>query len=526
MYDFARPAAYAQAWRGGFGLGALGTLILIGSMTVRTWGRSSPVTREQARLILWGAALSFGPILYFLVSRTFHYPTLFNVSIYFPPFVALPLMTAYAIVRYRALKTDFVVARVFLYLTLVAIVGLFYAALVTLPAALSGADLSGNNPFFIVTFIVIVVVLMGPIRGRLATRIDSLFYFGTTGYHEHLEQFSRQLTASVDVDHVLAAMKRHIVEVLQPETVTAFIINTDQTGYEEQDSAFGQAAVRFDYDSAIASYLREIDHTVYLAPGAALPAELRVDEAQLTALGANLLLALHSRSAIYGWLLLGPRRSGRPYRYRDINFIEVLRDQAAPAIDRALLFEDLKRSETRFRAVVDTSAAAIFIFQGNSLIFVNPETTVQTGYAAQELLEMDIWDLVHPKYRELVRERSLTRRPDAALDSRFDIRIIRKDGHERWLDVALNNYVHEGRPAIIGASIDITEKKHMEMALRDSEERFRQAFERGPLGTMIVNDDLEILRANEAMCSMLGYSEDELTSGAFLDITHPDDADS
>jgi PAS domain S-box-containing protein len=69
---------------------------------------------------------------------------------------------------------------------------------------------------------------------------------------------------------------------------------------------------------------------------------------------------------------------------------------------------------------------------------------------------------------------------------------------------------------------DITERKQMEKAVQGSEERFREIFERSPLGMVTTGVDLRFIRANEAFCGMFGYTEEELASLTFRDITHPD----
>lgn len=67
------------------------------------------------------------------------------------------------------------------------------------------------------------------------------------------------------------------------------------------------------------------------------------------------------------------------------------------------------------------------------------------------------------------------------------------------------------------------ERDHGRRALRESEQRFRTVFEEGPLGIAIIARDFRFLEVNAALCAMLGYTEDELTSVRFPDITHPED---
>jgi PAS domain S-box-containing protein len=72
---------------------------------------------------------------------------------------------------------------------------------------------------------------------------------------------------------------------------------------------------------------------------------------------------------------------------------------------------------------------------------------------------------------------------------------------------------------------DVTEKVNMSKALRESEERFRLAFEDASVGSSITGTDGKILRVNEYFCNMLGYSEKELIGKTFNELTHPDDAE-
>jgi PAS domain S-box-containing protein len=61
-----------------------------------------------------------------------------------------------------------------------------------------------------------------------------------------------------------------------------------------------------------------------------------------------------------------------------------------------------------------------------------------------------------------------------------------------------------------------------EKALRASEEQFRKMFEGSPIGMVMVGADFRFVRANAAFCEMLGYTEKELASLTFKDITHPE----
>jgi PAS domain S-box-containing protein len=69
----------------------------------------------------------------------------------------------------------------------------------------------------------------------------------------------------------------------------------------------------------------------------------------------------------------------------------------------------------------------------------------------------------------------------------------------------------------------INEQIKARRALADSESRFRATFENAAVGIAHLGPDLRWLRANEALCCILGYPLDELVTKSLQDITHPDD---
>ena len=70
---------------------------------------------------------------------------------------------------------------------------------------------------------------------------------------------------------------------------------------------------------------------------------------------------------------------------------------------------------------------------------------------------------------------------------------------------------------------EVEERKKIEGVLRESEELFRRTFDEAPIGAAIISTDFRFKRVNSALCSITGYSQEELESLSFLDITHPED---
>ncbi len=70
---------------------------------------------------------------------------------------------------------------------------------------------------------------------------------------------------------------------------------------------------------------------------------------------------------------------------------------------------------------------------------------------------------------------------------------------------------------------DVTEYKTRERALSESQQLFRMAFEDAAVGKALVGPDGTSLRVNEALCSMLGYTKEQLLAMTFPEFTHPED---
>ena len=102
---------------------------------------------------------------------------------------------------------------------------------------------------------------------------------------------------------------------------------------------------------------------------------------------------------------------------------------------------------------------------------------------------------------------------------------IRPDGSFDWLQWESRPW-HTPNGEIGGLILFvqiITDRKNAELALRESEERFRRSFDDAPIGLALVSLEGRWLRVNRAICEMVGRSETELLATNFQTITHPDD---
>jgi diguanylate cyclase (GGDEF)-like protein/PAS domain S-box-containing protein len=130
------------------------------------------------------------------------------------------------------------------------------------------------------------------------------------------------------------------------------------------------------------------------------------------------------------------------------------RERAADVLVRS----ELLCGEANFRTLAEAIACAIFISQGERLHYVNHAAETITGYAREELLSMNFWDLVHPDCRELVSNRAGARQGA----EQYEVKILTKNGNERWLDISTAMIEFDGMPASLVSAFDLTERKHAE----------------------------------------------------------------
>jgi PAS domain S-box-containing protein len=186
--------------------------------------------------------------------------------------------------------------------------------------------------------------------------------------------------------------------------------------------------------------------------------------------------------------------------------------------------ETLKESEQRYRTILENALIGIYrTTPDGKILLVNPALMKMLGYnSKEELLKRNLEETGYePKYlrrdfKEIIEKEGRI--------TGFESVWLRKDGTPVFIrESATACYDESGKIMYYeGIAEDISERKRAQEKIQENEERFRKIFEEGPLGMVIVNSEMHFVRANAAFCYMTGYSEEELSSLTFKDITHPD----
>lgn len=175
-------------------------------------------------------------------------------------------------------------------------------------------------------------------------------------------------------------------------------------------------------------------------------------------------------------------------------------------VDLKKINKELQISEKRFRELTNTIGSAVFIYQNDKFCYVNNEFTKISGYTEQEALDLNFWELVHPDYREMIKKRGKSRVEGRDIPSRYEFKIIRKDGEERWIDYTAGLIEFKGNPAGLGTAFDVTSNKITEEKLR----KLSRAVEQNPVSIVITNPNGNIEYVNPKFQEITGYSSVEV----------------
>ncbi len=169
----------------------------------------------------------------------------------------------------------------------------------------------------------------------------------------------------------------------------------------------------------------------------------------------------------------------------------------------------LKQSEALLRVVLDSSPISIYITQGGKLQLVNSQLTKLTGYSADEILGK------RPQYVVLAEDRAAVRENAVKMlrgerSSPYEYRLVAKDGEIRWVMESVTSIQYQGRRAILGTYIDITNHKQAEQALDAQKELTDRILASTPNAILVIDKGLKIMLANQAFGKIFNLAREKV----------------
>lgn len=173
--------------------------------------------------------------------------------------------------------------------------------------------------------------------------------------------------------------------------------------------------------------------------------------------------------------------------------------------------EVLRESEKKFRQLFMNQPHPMWIYDVGTLKFIeaNDAAVNQYGYSRDEFLSMTISDICPREDVPLLLENIKTHNETFQKDRRW--RNIKKDGSMINVEVSSHSLPPDGNlQSRIVMAMDITEQVMAEIALSESEEKYRSIFDNSCVAILLTTPDGGILSANDFACKMFGRTEEEI----------------
>jgi len=198
-----------------------------------------------------------------------------------------------------------------------------------------------------------------------------------------------------------------------------------------------------------------------------------------------------------------------------------LLDQLSAFPNRIVQFEQakdaLRESEEKWHILLKSSPDAILnLERDGTILFINHHTVL--GYTIEDTVGKTVYDFIPPEEHEKTRK-AIEKIFQTGEAVSFETSVKGPDGELLWYSTRLGPVKERDKVVSVAQiSTDITKRKKMEEALRESELRYHTFFESMPVAIGLANKEGQILDCNDAVLQMTGYSHAEIRQVNLKDI--------
>ncbi|MDZ7862226.1 ATP-binding protein [Acidovorax sp.] len=172
-------------------------------------------------------------------------------------------------------------------------------------------------------------------------------------------------------------------------------------------------------------------------------------------------MQMHGASG--GMLAVQAYEPGVPaYSEADADILGFVANHVSAAIERYQAIEEVRKSEARYRSVIENVGVGVAVAQDGLLVFVNPSMVNIVGHPAEFLLNRPLTAAIHPDDAGKVADRHHARLRGENVESNYNFRIITQTGEVRTLDLSVVSIQWSNREATLLFVVDITARVEAE----------------------------------------------------------------
>jgi len=290
---------------------------------------------------------------------------------------------AYTMLRYRLLDFSVAVEKGLTYLLLITLVVLpAYAVLLQAQKAYFGEI---SYPFSaVVALLLSLIVLAGfKMKHRAQAAVARILFKSRHDMYETLSTFSKALVSILDLKTLTEEIVRTLVNAMGIKAVALYLLDKEK-GLYVPASSYGLKwedvlTHRVTVADPLPRHVSKIQALVVREELEHAPGNKQLSPVieSLRALNADVCIPFINKNSLVGFCVLGPRTTDQMYSGPDLSLLMTLAQAAAIALDNAVLYEELKRSQTLVRRA-DRLRSLETIAGGFAHEVRNPLTSIKT----------------------------------------------------------------------------------------------------------------------------------------------------